>query len=283
MDAQHRIRLLTQAQENAGPPPPPFVRRSVDLPVRDETLHVACDVPDRAMRLAEIVPLVHEIDDRLMAIYLRQAAEQGLRIFCRKGCDACCHRYLVVFPPAEMYYQLERIESLPEDRRRSVGRWLDRTAELARSTGLIERLKNVAAGEKPLDIIKDWWLSREDGTCPFLVDAACSIHPHRFLACREHYSHSPPECCANVEINRMSTPLTLINSLWQLEQALTGEPGGVLSLPLMKLWADVRTAEARRTWPAVEMIDHLFGLFAEAAAAAQRLRGGVTVDRPEPD
>ena len=99
MDAQHCIRLLTQAQEDSGPPPP-FVRRSVDLPVRDEILHVACDVPDRPMRLAEIVPFVHEIDDRLMAMYLRQAAEEGLTIFCRKGCDACCHRYLVVFSPA---------------------------------------------------------------------------------------------------------------------------------------------------------------------------------------
>lgn len=283
MDAQDRIRLLTPAQENAGPPPPGFVRRSVDLPVRDETLHVACDVPDRPMRLAEIVPLVHEIDDRLMAMYLRQAAEQNLKVFCRKGCDACCHRYLVVFSPAEMYYQVEKIESLPEDRRRSVGGWLQRTAEMARGSGLIERLRNAGPDEKPLKIIEKWWLSVDDGTCPFLVDAACGIHPHRFIACREHYSHSPPECCADVEISRMSTPLTLVNSLWQLEQALTGEPGGVLSLPLMKLWADVRTAEANRTWPAGEMIDHLFRIFAEAAAAAQRLRGGVAVDRTERD
>jgi len=282
MDAQDSIRLLTPAQESDAPPAG-FVRRGVDLPVRSDTLHVVCDVPARPMRLAEIVPLVHEIDDRLTAIYLRQAAEQKLRIYCRKGCDACCHRYLVVFSPAEMYYQIERIESLPEDRRRGVRQWLRRTAEMARSTGLIERLNDLAADEKPLAIIKDWWLSRDDGTCPFLLDAACGIHPHRFIACREHYSHSPPECCARVQINRMSTPLTLINSLWQLEQALTGEPGGVLTLPLMKLWAEVRAAEAKRTWPAVEMVDRLFGIFAETAAAAQRLGAGVTVDRPEPD
>ena len=281
MPAHEPIRLLSEAQQGGSPAPVGFVRRTVDLPVRTETLHVACDVPDRPIRLADVVPLVHEIDDRLMAIYLRQVVEQGLKVFCRKGCGTCCHRYLIVYSPAEMYYQMERIESLPEDFRRHVQGWLERTAGRARSSGLIDRLRNAGAGDKPLGLIEQWWLSQDDGTCPFLVDEACGIHPHRFIACREHYSHSPPECCANTEINRMATPVTLINSLWQLEGALTGETGGVLSLPLMKLWADVRTSEAQRTWPAVEVIDHLFGIFAEIAAAAQRLRGSATVDRSE--
>ena len=57
----------------------------------------------------------------------------------------------------------------------------------------------------------------------------------------------------------------------------------MLSVPLMKLWSDARVAEAKRTFPAVEMIETLFGLWQAAAENARRLRGTATVNRGEGD
>jgi Fe-S-cluster containining protein len=280
-DARQQIRLLGQGQET-DEPPSGFGRRQVSLPIREEILHVVADLPDRPMRLAEIMPFVYQIDDRLMAMYLRQLDAQRKGIFCRKGCSACCASYLVVLSLPEMYYQMEMLGSLPEPRRRAVRQWLDRMAARARESGLIERLGSVSADEKPLDIIEQWWRRQEHTACPFLLDGACGIYRHRFIACREFYSHSPPATCARRQAARMPLPLSLLNVPWRLEQALSGEPSGSLSLPLMQLWAEVRSAEARRTWPAAEMVERLFGILAEAADEAQRLRGGAVVERPDP-
>ena len=49
---------------------------------------------------------------------------------------------------------------------------------------------------------------------------------------------------------------------------------------LAYLWADARQADARRTWPAVEVVDRLFAILARTAADAQQLRAGVVVNDP---
>ena len=275
------IRILDAAGE-AADPPAGFVRRVVVLPVRDEALRVAADVPDRPMRLAEVVPLVHAIDDRLMAVYLRHAAEQRREIFCRKGCSACCERFLIIFSPAEMYYVRERMDSLPADGRRRIEAWLGDKLAAARRTGLIERLGDLRPGEDAMDVIERWWRDQDATACPFLVDGACGIYEHRFVACREYYSHAPATNCARRATARMPIPLNLVNLLWRLEQRLTGRPTGAVSLPFMGMWAELRREEAQQTWPAVEMVDALLGILTDTADAARQLSAGATVDREEP-
>lgn len=282
MENRPHLQLLDDEQQAAGAPAGPLVRRSVDLPVRQEVLHVATDVPDRPVRLAEIVPLVHQIDERLVAIYLRHARHSHREVFCRKGCSFCCDKCLIVYSPAEMYYICEVLRSLPREMQRHVGAWLEGTADKARQTGLIDRLRGLSADDKPLDIIERWWREQDDTACPFLTDGACGIYAHRFVICREYYSQAPPDYCARMVTARMPVPLNLIDVLWQLEQRLTGKPCGALSLPFMKLWADLLTAEAARTWPALEMVEALFAILSEAATAAQRLGGSAFVPPPEP-
>ena len=275
------IRLLDPADRaEGGDPPAGFVRRRVDLPVRDEVLPIAVDVPDRPMRLAEAVPLVYAIDDRLIGMYLRHAEQAGREIYCKKGCGVCCTRYLIVYSPAEMYHVMDVIEQMPPGRQRPIRDWLEQMARLARQTGLIDRLTHAGPDEKPLDMIEKWWFEQGRTRCPFLQDDSCGIYAHRFVACREFYSHSGPEHCEHLQTIRMPTPLSAIDVLWQLEDRLTAAGGGVLTLPLMKLWADVRTEEARRTWPAVEIVDPLFAILAETARQAQRLTTGATVNPP---
>ena len=284
-DAEYDAVRLLDASAEAQSPPAGHVRRCVDLPVRDDVLHIAADVAVRDIRLAEIVPFVRRADDRLMEVYLRQLPAQAKEVYCRRGCGVCCQVYLIVLSPAEMYYQMEMIESLGPDERRRVTEWLAAAGLRARQDGLIDRLRSCGPADKPLDIVDKWWQTQPpaDRTCPFLNVAAgaCAYYADRFIACREHYSHNPPERCAKLQTDRMATPLTLINSLWQLEGRLAGEGGGVIELPLMKLWADARRTDAARTWPAVEVVDRLFEILVETAVDAQRLRASAVVERDD--
>ncbi len=275
------IRLLEATPGPEDRAPEGFVRRRLDLPVRDDILTIAADVPQRDMPLAEIVPLTYAIDDRLVALYLRQAAEAGKPVHCGPGCAACCSNYLPVLSPAEMYHLPAKLDLLDAPSRQGARAWLARMAEDARATGLIATLRACGPSDAPLDIVRDWWLHRDDHTCPFLAADRCAIYPLRFICCREHLSHSPPRACAQRDAAVMPLPVNLANALWQLEAELTGQPAGALSLPLLDLWAEVRADEAGRTFAAVEMVDRLVGILARAAAEAGTWRGGTPSARPQ--
>ncbi|HUS91974.1 MAG TPA: hypothetical protein VM695_08990 [Phycisphaerae bacterium] len=283
-NASNALRILDPEQEG-GDVPAGFFRRAVDLPVRDEVLRIVVDVPDRPLRLAEAVPLVHAIDDRLVAVYLRQAERGRKPIYCRRGCSACCERFLIIFSPAEMYYLRERIEAFPPERRQRVLDWFDAQADRARRGGLIDRLRNLPTGEDPMDAIERWWRQQDRTACPFLhaAEGVCGLYGQRFVACREYYSQAPRDHCARRATARMPMPLNLMSVLWQLEQRLTGEPIGAMSLPFFKLWSDLRKDQARRTWPAVQVVDTLLDILAETAAAARQLSAGAIVDATEQD
>jgi len=279
MTEAERIRLVDEAA-GGEEPPPGFVRRRVDLPVRDEVLRLAADVPCRAVRLAEIVPLVYEATDRLMAIYLRDAREQSRTVYCRKGCGVCCNRYLIVLAPTEVDYLMETIESLPPGRRGEVRAWLSGAAALAEASGLHQRLDGLGPKDDPADVVAEWWLAQEMLKCPFPAGGLCTIYPHRFIACREHYSYVPPECCARREPSRMPAPISFRIGLRLAEERLTGRPAEWVALPLVKVSAERRAPQAGQTWPAAEVVEAVFAAFSETAADAQRLRGRAVVARP---
>jgi len=274
------IRVVDPGQVSDGPPAG-FFRREIDLPVRQEVLHVAFDVPDRPLRLAEAAPLVWAIDDRVMAVHLRHAREQDREVFCRKGCWACCERFLIVLSPAEMYAIHELIDTFEPERKQRVETWFDEKFEQARRTGLVDHLRSLPAGTDPLDVIEQWWRDQPDTECVFLdrEEGSCSIYPYRFIACREYCSMLPPSYCARRATARLAIPLNLINVLWQLEQRLTGEPTGAVSLPFLAMWVGLRAEQALRTWPAREMINALLAILADTAAAAQHLTTGTVVAR----
>jgi len=272
-------------EEPAGGRPPPAegtVRRRVVLPIRQEMLPLTADAACRPARLAGIIPLIHAIDDRLMAIYLRHAAQQHKQVFCREGCSTCCRRFLVLLSPAEMYYLMEQMPSLPPRRQRHARDWFAAVTEKAKRAGLIDRLRGLRPDDKPLDIVEQWWCGQADTACPFLdvETGACGIYPIRFVACREYCSHAPPEHCARRATARMPLPLNLFNVPWQLEQALSGQPRGAIELPLLDIWREILSGQADRTWPAPAMLDELFRILVETADQAQDLGGGDVVARP---
>jgi Fe-S-cluster containining protein len=287
MNDNSPIRLLDDSPVSDGqavtPPQPGFIRRQVELPVRDDLLHVVLDVvEDSTVRLAEVVPVIRRIDDRIIRTCLAQAAEDDKEVFCRKGCQACCHSYLLLLSPAEMYYQMELLDRLEPPRAEGARQWFARHAAEIRRSGLLARLRDLGPDDRPMDMIEQWWNFQEGTTCPFLdVDEGiCSIYEDRFICCREFHSLRPPADCARHETSRLAITPSLLDMPCDIEARLTGQPVGAISMPDLLLWYEIRTAEAARAWAAPLLADELLATLADTASQAQLLRASATVDRP---
>ncbi len=287
MNANSPIRLLDESPRGevqaAGPPQPGFVRRQVDLPIRDDLLRVVLDVAeDRKARLVDAVAVIRRIDDRVIRSCLAQAAKDGKKPLCRKGCHPCCQSYLLVLSPAEMYYQMELLDSLEVSLATGAREWFARFAAEIRRSGLLERLRDLAPGDRPLDIIEKWFNDQEDRACPFLdtAEGICGIYEDRFICCREFHSLRPPADCARHQTSRLAITPSLLDVPCDLEARLTGQPVGAITMPALQLWYEIRAAEAARDWPALLVADELLACLTGAASQSQLLRVSVTVDPP---
>jgi len=281
------IRLLDEASRGdgqvTGSPPAGYVRRRVDLPVREDLLRIELDVAEESKaRLVDAVGVIRRIDDRVVSSCLAQAASEGVVPFCRMGCHPCCESYLLMLSPAEMYYQMELLDNLEASLATGVRAWFARFADGIRCSGLLEKLQNLTPKARPLDIIQEWFNRQDDRACPFLnaTEGVCRIYEDRFICCREFHSLRPPADCACHQTSRLAITPSLLDVPCDLEARLTGEPVGAITMPDLQLWYEIRTAEAARTWPAVLVAEELLACLADAAAQSQRLRASVTVDPP---
>jgi Fe-S-cluster containining protein len=93
-------------------------------------------------------------------------------VTCRKGCAACCHTYVGIFPhEARLLREVAAEAGIEIDEAR-----LARQAEKTEATWLE--------------------LSPEDRRCVFLGDdRACQVYEHRPNACRKYLVKSEPELC----------------------------------------------------------------------------------------
>ena len=122
MTRQDAIRLIDPA---ASPRPPAGWRRlETDLPLADETWHVAVDVQDRRAHLADIVPPARALCDRVVAA-VRQSESLGKPISCRKGCGTCCGKYLVTVTRPEGFRLMTDYAARPKSTFEAIARGLD--------------------------------------------------------------------------------------------------------------------------------------------------------------
>ena len=70
------------------------------------------DVSDEPMRLSEIVPLLHDLASKAVELALKRAQREGKVISCKAGCGVCCCQ-LVPIAPAEVFYMVEKLMSMP--------------------------------------------------------------------------------------------------------------------------------------------------------------------------
>jgi uncharacterized protein len=104
--------------------------------------------------LAALLDAYHAVD-RGVHEAVRREERQGRRLACARGCAACCrsHTDIPLYPLELMGLYWYCIEQL--------------------SGGLRGRLRHQLSE------------SRRIGSCPFLIDDVCSVHPLRPMACRQ--------------------------------------------------------------------------------------------------
>jgi Fe-S-cluster containining protein len=222
-----------------SPSSPPTARVSFRLPVGGAFLNASANLPAGRTTLTELLPVIQNLENAILARIGEEAEQEGTPISCRAGCGACCRQMVPV-----SFFEAEALatwfETLPEARRVELEARFQRALLALRDAGVIEKL---------LD--ERWALDEEGSTrmavdyfhagvpCPFLEDESCSIHPMRPLICREYLVTSPPALCKDPSINQVvgvQLPLKLSRALFAFGQRLAQDRRGWIPLVFLMAW-----------------------------------------------
>lgn len=207
------------------------------------------------IRLDEILPVLREVDDRLIEL---AANKDGRPISCAKGCSACCRVQPVPVTPAEAYALLLLVEGLPEPRRSTViSRFADCAARLEQA-GLAEIYLEgrQAASDQEARSYAERYLELRLA-CPFLEEDACSIYADRPFVCREYQVTSPPEFCADpltLPVTPVANVLSPVRAILQVTAALNPERSYTIPLTLALVYALSHRDTLERTYSAAEVL-----------------------------
>ncbi len=132
---------------------------------RGECKRIAPAEPER------VAFTVHEIIDEHMQ-HMLATSKHAPDVTCSKGCAACCHMHVDVYPQeAELLLMLAKHDGIEIDEER-----------LAR-----QATKNDSTWRE---------LAPEDRRCVFLADdRTCSVYEHRPGACRKYLVKNDPDLC----------------------------------------------------------------------------------------
>jgi len=231
-------------------------RELVDLrlALSDVPLALQLAVPDASIRLSELLPLARLLCSQIMGSAKRQAAAHGQRVFCRKGCSACCH-YLVPLSVPEAMSLYEHVERLPAPRRRNVLRVFTTVAEKILGGGEPQFHEGDSHVDEERRVAE--WYVKLNLSCPFLREEACLIYALRPLACREHLSLTPPSSCTDHSdsIGRRLTPsMSMVTCLAEVTAEVEQREVESIMMPLSVHWAKGNLARVRRSWPAAVLV-----------------------------
>src|SRR5258708_19653705 len=97
-------------------PPQHWPTVRLRMRVLGEPIAVEAPMPPERVRLDEVLPLLHKIDDHAVDLAVRRSEAKGKTVSCRKGCSACCRAPPVPVTPPEAYALLRLVENLPGPR-----------------------------------------------------------------------------------------------------------------------------------------------------------------------
>jgi Fe-S-cluster containining protein len=241
----------------------------LDLATPYGRLRATVPLPDRPVRLSELVPLLLQIDDQVAAQAVRRAGDEGRPATCGPACGACC-RQLVPLSAPEAFAVTSAVATLPPDHGARVTARFAATAEaLAQHPELLSRLTVPTPDDAAaVALAHDYFVLQLP--CPFLEDESCSVHPHRPSICREHNVSSPPARCRDPFANAVepiASPVRLSEILARLHAHLYQQPGPLLiPLSLAPTWVADHPDLDRLAWPAE-------GLLTDLIAALRRAMG----------
>jgi Fe-S-cluster containining protein len=240
----------------------------IELRVLGEPVSAEVPAPAGPVRLDAVLPLLRQLDDRIVDISTRRAeAERGEPVTCRKGCSACCRAQPVPVTPPEAYALARLVEGLPEPKRAVVRERFAANVRRLDEAGLKEfflgREREVTADEAH-EVARRYFGLRL--VCPFLEDDACGIYADRPFVCRQYLVTSPAEWCANPfdhPVRVVPTAARFAHAALAVADVFLGPPRYSVPLALAPEYVERRRDELERTFPAEEV-------FRESLAALTR-------------
>jgi Fe-S-cluster containining protein len=243
----------------------------LELDILGKKVNFSIAVSKGQATLADIVPLARSVCTKITDVVVESVCSDGGRIPCRKGCAACCARYLVPLSVPEAFRLKEEISAEPRCRRESIFRaCLLATRRILsqkppkqftdRKTGPL------LVGPIDLNLVSNWYKNLKL-PCPFLQKGLCTIYDQRPLACREYFVKGSAEACrggrGNAKVVRI--PVQMPNALAQLARDFEGTGDEAVILPLVLFWYEQNRQRANRTWPAVMMVNRFLEIVREMA------------------
>jgi Fe-S-cluster containining protein len=134
--------------------------------------------------------------DNYLAYTIRQLEKKGWQAYCGSGCAACCYAMPAGISSWELvliYDYLQQGGQLEKYFRRNLES-CQVLSQVRLQLGKRSSEGESSGGSDTGEILKAYSLARHP--CGFLSDSQeCMIYPIRPLACRMHYSFTPPEWC----------------------------------------------------------------------------------------
>jgi len=243
---------------------------ALDLPTPHGAIRGTLPLPDRPVRLSEIVPVAVGIGGQVVAQALRRAADDGRPTTCGPACGACCRQLVPVSAP-EAFAVSAALGALTPDHHTRVNARLSATAEaLAAHPDLLSRLMTPAADDATAAATAHDYFALQL-PCPFLEEESCSFHRFRPSICREHNVSSPPTLCGDPFANPVkpiAIPVRLSEILARAHAHLYALPAPLLlPLSLAPTWVADHPDLDRLAWPADRLLPDLIAAMQRAMAA----------------
>jgi len=247
--------------------PVPF---SLDLTTPHGRLRATVPLPERPLRLSEVVPLALQIGGQVVAQTVRRAADEGRPVTCGPACGACCRQLAAISIPEAFAVMAALRHTAPDHRRRIEERFAGAAAVLQQHPGLLDRVHAPGADAAAANATaRDYFALQLP--CPFLEDESCSIHRDRPSICREVNVVSPPALCRDPFANAVQSirsPVHLSEILARLHAHLYQQPAPLLvPLSLAPTWVTDHPDLDRLAWPADRLLPDLVAAMQRAMAA----------------
>lgn len=235
----------------------------INLTVGATPLRLNMEVPDKAVKLQELLPIFRQLDHTIIDMAIEQFVDENTEISCTKGCGECCHQ-LVPISQTEAAVLVELINSFPRAKRQDIFQRFEQAKEKLVDAGLWENLLDTGSIENPREFGFDYFDVKV--ACPFLQQGACSIHPQRPLSCREFLATSPAQYCADpraMKIESVKIPVRLSNILSATENLDSDNTKSWT--PLITIMEQAKVKKTATRLPATQWLETFFTHFTDSA------------------
>lgn len=135
-----------------------------------------------------------ELFDESTRLTLKQLRREGFSVQCRPDCSHCCFQMPTGVSTGELLYLYYGLQQTPMFSR-CIRRCLEAEEVWEESRRCLEAQE--ASGLNPgesVAVVSKYYSERER-PCPFLAAGRCVVYAFRPLACRMHFSLTPPHWC----------------------------------------------------------------------------------------